>query len=301
MLFKKLIFALPFLIFFYWFLFLLKPFLNNIYLTFSFDLQILVSLFYLMIILGLASLCFVIFISLSNNWKLALPVILLAIVAPIIMLASPINLFVALGCLLCFIYIMATTFQEMHSYLDFKPNKIFIPLIKTLASFLILVSSIGFYLLANTDIKTNGFNLPDPLIETALKISPSIEQPTSQPQTINLNSSQINLLKQNPDLLKQYGVDPNLLNTLSPTADQALPADNIVGPLIQKQIQDLIKPYQDFIAPTLAILFFFSLQSIFYLVSMVLLILIPLIFYLLEKINFIHFVSEMREVKKLIV
>ncbi|MDO8640997.1 MAG: hypothetical protein Q7R33_05585, partial [Nitrosarchaeum sp.] len=157
--------------------------------------------------------------------------------------------------------------------------------------------SITYYLSINKELSQKGFEIPDSLIDSTLKLMPQTNLPTAQlPQ---LPPEQIELLKQNPDLLKQYGVDPKLLDSLPTQTTNS--TNELIKPLIKDQLQNIIKPYQNFIAPVLALLFLLTLQSFTAILGLFISPILWLIFLLLEKTNFIHFESEMREVKKMVV
>lgn len=111
-----------------------------------------------------------------------------------------------------------------------------------------------------------GFRIPDSLIDTALKFAP-IESSTPP--------EQLELFKQNS-------------------------ATNLIKQTLKDQIQNLIKPYLNFIPAVLALLLFISLQSIASVINLLLHPLLWIIFYVLEKTGFIKFTTEMRPVKKMV-
>lgn len=180
------------------------------------------------------------------------------------------------------------------------------PIVKQVTGILILLLSLGFYLSVNQKIAQNGFEIPDSLIDTALKVSqPSIPvQGFKYDKTLmaQITPDQLELLKKNPELLKQYGIDPKTLDSLPVSVSTPdLNTTAMIKPLVKDQLQNIIKPYQNFIAPILALLFFLTLQSLTALLGLFISPILWLIFLLLEKTNFIHFETEMREVKKLVV
>lgn len=77
--------------------------------------------------------------------------------------------------------------------------------------------------------------------------------------------------------------------------------DNFLKQTVKDQVQNIIKPYQDFIPAILAVLLFFTLQSFIAVLSVILPPLLWLVFFILEKTNFIHYEIEMREAKKLVI
>src|SRR3989344_8003961 len=74
---KKLIFALPFLIFLAWFYYQLNFFFKDIYIIFGLNFSVLIQIIWLIVALGLLSLFFVIFSCLCDDWKFILPVSIL--------------------------------------------------------------------------------------------------------------------------------------------------------------------------------------------------------------------------------
>lgn len=317
LIFKKLIFALPFLIFLALFFYQLNFLFEDVYLIFGLNINILYQLIYLTAALSLASICFIIFCTLSDDWKFILPVSILGSLIPSAINKPPSSLVLFVGSFLSLGLAYFILHGKLKTYLTFHANTLLTPSVKNLASFLIITASLAFFLSAQAEIKAKGFQIPDSLIDTALKFaSPQLPdvQGTSIAQ-VSLTPEQIELLKQNPDLLRQQGIDPGVLDSLpvsetpgTPNPKSLLspqspagPSNDFVKNLIQSQIQNLIKPYISLIPIFLAGIFFITLHSIFSLIS----ILIPLIlvstFWVFEKTGFIHFQKEMREVKKLVV
>lgn len=325
-LFKKLFFAVPFLISISWFFYQLNLFLKDIYLVFSLSTSILVQLGLIVLSISLSSLFFIIFAALATDLKFVLPVAILGSLLAIILFPAPLSLIVWVGTLISLGFTYLTLNNKLQTYLTFQASNLLTPSIKNLASFLIITASLSYFLAAEQEIKANGFKIPDSLIDTALKFAgpqipdvkgTSTETP-KEPETlasVSLTPEQINLLKQNPEVLKQYGIDPNSLDSLStpsksPTSSKnkstketiAIPAsDQLVKTIIQNQIQNLVKPYLGIIPLFLAVLFFITLHSLHSLLSIVYPLIISLTFWMFEKTGFIKFTTEMREVKKMTV
>lgn len=311
LIFKKAIFALPFLIFLVWFFYNLNFFFKDPYLIFGFDTAILLQLVWLLVSLSLASFCFVIFAALSDDWKFILPVSILGSLTSFALFSIPSGLVMWVGTLLslCLTYLILS--NKLKNYLTFQASSLLNPSIKSLATFLILTASLAFYIASSTQIKEQGFKIPDSLIDTALKFTTS-QLPDVQGESIaqvSLTPEQIELLKQNPDVLKQYGIDPDVLDSqdkqssvAGPTKPSTSPPSNdLVKNLLQIQIQNIVKPYENLIPIFLAGLFFVTMQSLFSLLAVTLTPLIALTFWIFTKTNFIRFETEMREVKKLVV
>ncbi len=306
---KKLVFSLPFLIFFYLTCFEFQPFLKDLYLIFSLDLTVLFKLLLLSFSILISSLFFVLFSTMADDWKLVTPAVIVALLAPIILLPQSASFISAVLVLIIFILNFFMLSRKLKTYITFEPTHLFTPSVKSLTTLLILFFSLTFYQVATERIKTEGFKIPDSLLNTALKFaSPELPavQGVSIAQSPSLTSDQLNLLKQNPSLLKQYGLDPSVLDNIQPTKSSQTKSSNApqseaLKPFLQTQISSFLKPFEAFIAPVLALLFFVSLQSISSFEAILLSPLIWLIFKILEKSGYIHFEKEMREVKKLVV
>ncbi len=260
---KKLAFVIPFLIFFTIFLIQLKPFLEDTYLIFSLDISALVQLIMLVVSLFLVSLFFTIFSALSQDWRMVLGGALVGAAMSLAIFTSPLSFLLTGGYLLAFGLNFASLDGKLQSYLTFQPNVLLGPTIKSLAGFLILVSALAFYLNANMIIARDGFKVPDSLIESAIKIA------SPQPTSDNLISTPI--------------------------------AQDLIKTAIQDRVQSVIKPYQNYIPVLLAVLLFITLTSLISLISLITPISLFIIFWILEKTGFIHFETEMREVKKLVI
>lgn len=298
---KKLIFAPIFLIVFAFFCLQLGITLAIPNLALSFGLSTLIQLLVLTAVTMLASLFFVVFAVLAFDWRVVGPLSLLASILFFIFFTPLTGLIGAMLilALLCSIYLMLE--QKLKSYLDFKPTVLFKSSIKNLAWFLILISALAYYFVISNDISKNGFALPDSLIDTSLKFMPASTTLEQTPQLPQIPPEQLDALKKNPQLLKQYGLDPNLLDQYSKQQSATPPAtESPVKKLIKEQLQTMIKPYERFIAPVLAILFYFSLTFFLSIFSIFISPLVWLTFWILRKSGFIKFVEEQRTIKKMV-
>lgn len=312
---KKLIFAPAFLLTFWGFCYQLIPYLQNPSLIISFASDSLSQLIILSLLLLSSGVFFVIFATLALDPKFILPVILLAAMAPLPLISFPLSFVLSAGFLLFLGVVYFLLERKLQTYLTFQANFLLIPSIKQLVTLTLLVASLAFYLASDSDISQNGFKIPDSIIDMSLKFAPS-EADVIRQAGLDLNQTggqeslltpaQIELLKQNPEMLKQYGIDPKMLDTLTQTqAKTQTPAkidtQALLKPMIQNQIQSLIKPYLKYLPFILTGLFFITLQSATSLLGIILPLAIWLIFDLLEKTGFTKFEVEMREVKKLMV
>lgn len=304
-LFKKLIFAVPFLLLLAWFYLQLNQFLSNPNFFLSLDASLLVPLLLLLLSLILTSFFFILFATLASDKKIVLPVVFLASLLPLVFLPAPSSFILAA----CFFVSLAGIFfllqTTLSTYFTFKATSLLSPAIKQIVTLILLASTVAFYFSANTDIQTHGFKLPSSVIDTALKFIPQQElADTTQTQIPSISADQIKMLEQNPQLLKQYGLDPSILDTVKKAQENpkaALSPQQVIKPMIESQIQNFITPYQGYIPFILAILFFFTLQSMTSLLLISLPLLVGSTFLILEKMGFTRYETEMREVKKLVV
>src|SRR5258708_1844463 len=330
---KRLSFGILFLLIFALLSFLLPTILKSTDLAFAFSLDVLSKLLIFTALIVLSSCLFVIFTSLAQELIFILPVVAVASLLPLTVLPNLTGICLAVGFLISFLLTTLILSKKLKSYTDFQPTNLLSPAIKALGSLLIIVISFAFYLTASLQISKNGFEIPDSFLETVINFSGTpvpagagqfqgfkYDKRVLTQATPQLTPEQIQLLRQNPQLLKSFGVDPKVLDTLpqtasrsstqntqqTPAASQTTPditasASQPIKALLKDYLNNLLKPYQKFIAPVLALLFYSSL--LFFLVILNLLVspLVWFIFYLFEKTGFIVFQKEMREVKKLVV
>lgn len=312
--FKKLIFAIPFLLLFYWSIYLLSHFIVDTNLIFNFDLQIFLSLILALIALTLSLYFFAVFSVFAQDYKIVLPVVGVACFAGAVYLPLPLSYFVVAGLLLTFGVVYYFLDQKIKTCLAFQPNNLLLPALKTLASLIFIVLSFAYFTVASQEIKEKGFQIPDSLIDAALQIAgpgTGDVQGTQIAQVPSITPEQIAFLKKNPQLLKQAGLDPKVLESLnqkssSSSAKEATSAspqqsNGAVKGFVKAQFQKMIESYMKYIPYILAALFFTTLQGLFYFISIFLPIINLLLFWILEKTGFIHFEKEMREVRKLVV
>lgn len=279
-----------------------------------------------------STISFVIFSALCSDRRIGLGVAVFGSAVPLLFSQTGIGLMLAGIYLLALISIYFLVEHTMKHYLSFSPITLLIPPIKTLSTILLLVICLGYYLSINVVIKEKGFEVPESIIPDAF-VEQLINQQTSQfvkgdryiAQLPQLTPEQLELLKQNPDLLRQYGVDPAILDqyetTTPPAATTTKPAAKpgaiqvpttnalplsvaAVKKMALSPINTLINEYKFLVAPFLALILFSAVSFFFFLFFLFNLIsggLMKTIFYILEKTKFIHFEKELREVQKLVV
>ncbi|OGE29652.1 hypothetical protein A2867_02235 [Candidatus Daviesbacteria bacterium RIFCSPHIGHO2_01_FULL_40_11] len=305
---KKLTLAPLFLIAFALFVYQLIPLLKSYDLIFSLSINTFISLLILSFLISISCLLFVIFATLAQDLKIALPVSLISALIPMLFLEPALGLIFAVAIFISFLLTYLSLDVSLKSYLTFKPESILGPSIRHLSGLLILSFCLIYFLSTSKIIAQAGFQIPDSLIETALKMTPldlATEQSSPAPQLPAISQEQIDLLKQNPELLRQSGLDPAILDTLNQPQSKAGSPQNLTQDLIKQtvkdQIQSFIKPYVNFVPAGLAILLFLTLQSLTSLINLLIYPLLWIIFYILEKTGFVKFETEQRPVRKMIV
>ncbi len=302
---KKGFFALPFILFLCGFLLQFSGFLQDPNFVLSLDTKILVQTIILSALIVLSGLSFIVFVTLTSDLKYILPVIFIAAISPILLLPAPLSFIVAGELLLSLFAVSFLLLQKLKSYLTFQASNLLSPQTKQLITLLVIISSVGFYLAADQFITQKGFTLPDSLIDMSLQFIPKdqLAVGSTENNLPALSPEQIALLEKNPQALKQFGLDPKVLETIktqSQSQSQLSPQE-LIKPMIRSQIDNFIAPYQKYIPIFLAVILFFTLQTFSSLLSIFLSPLLSLIFLILEKTGFTHYEVETREVKKLVV
>lgn len=312
-LFKKLIFALPFLFSFLYFILQLNPFLEQPEILLEFNEQVLIFSVFLIGSLLLTSLFFTIFITLASDWKIVLPAILFVSFLTFFFAAAPLSFTLGWGSFFVFIINFFLLSKKLSSYLTFSPRTLFSPTIKTTAVLLLLVSSLAFYFSYQQKIEKEGFKIPQSLLQMSVQmagqnqtqVSEQLNQPALNLTDFNISPEQVEMLKNNPQLLKQYGLDPSLLDELSKPKDSQSQTNtsniNLVEKMVEQQVDNFLKPYLSYIPIFMAATFFLTFNFIISILSFIPLFFVWLIFYVLEKTGFISFQTETREVKKMVI
>lgn len=307
---KKLILAPFFLIILAILISQLNPLLKSYEFIFSLSLDTFIQLIVLSGLILLSSFSFVLFASFAFDWKIVLPVSLVSSILPMLFVNQTLGLILSVGILVSLLITYLEVEKTLKNYLTFDPNSLFGPPIRHLSSMLILVISLTYFLSISQVIQQKSFQIPDSLIETSLKLVPqsqSEKTETTQQPLPTISPQQIELLKKNPDLLKQYGLDPKILDSLTqPKKAQTSkpPQDLLTGTVkqaIKDQLQNVLKPYLGIIPAVLDILLFLILQSLLSILNLLIYPFLWITFYILEKSGFIKFTVETRSVKKMVI
>lgn len=303
--FKKLALTPIFLIFLGFTLYRLNPFLTSPSSILSLDLTVALDLIIISLLVVLSSLSFIIFAVLANDWKLILPVVIIGSILPAILVPLPSGYILAIGFLVSLVLNYALLENKLKHYLTFQPNTLFSSNVQSLSGLIVIFISITFYFSANSYIKQQGFQIPDTLIDNALKVIPMPEiNQANEAKLPNIDPAQLEMLKQNPALLKQSGIDPAILDLIGQGAQGSSltkESNNVIKATIKQQLDGIIQPYLSFIPIFLSLLFFLTLKSFESLLAIFISPLLYLTFYLFEYTGLITFTKEMREVKKMVV
>lgn len=283
----------------------------------------------LAVLILLTSLSWIIFMSFSQSFKFLIIPLLISAVIPFLLFQSNIGLVIgtvyALGLLTTFFNLQT----NLKTYINFKPSELLVPAIKLLNTFTLISFSLGYYFYVNTIIQTQGFKLPESLIDWAIDLSLQSQVQNQNPPVLGkkylaqiptLNQEQIDLLKQNPQILEAYGLDANDLDEFvagtTPVNQPVSPNQNAVSitptlpganlkDILKAQITDsiesMLKPYHYAIPVILAFMFYSLSSLILWLLSFFLSPIISLIFLIFDKSGFVTYQKEMREVKKMVV
>lgn len=325
---KKLIFAFPFLACFFFMLFIFKDISNNPEMLLALEISVFYKIILFLTLIIFSGLFFCIFISFARELKFVGPIILLSLLIPLLFfpdIKSPIvnfelarnqsSFILIVGFLLTESIIFYMLDNTLKTYINFSPTQIFIPFIKRFTQLFLLTFALGYFVLLSNYYQINKFKIPDSLIDTALKSIPksltSQTDPTSVtvPPKIKLTPEQLTALKQNPKNLEQFGLTVSDLENLSnpttvktPEQKEDVPLDQqLIKLAVRKQIDEMIKPYINFIPITLSVLFFFTSYSLSSLLLITAPIILLILFKILEGTGFITYTKEMREVKKMVI
>lgn len=335
---KKSLFGIIFLVLFTGFHFFLMPLFISYEWIFGLNQSAANQLIQLACLLLFSSFAFVIFAALCGDRRIAIGVSILGALTPLLFSLSSTGLVLSGLYLLALISVFFMVENIMRHYYNFSPVVLLTPPIKNLFTALLFIICLGYYLSINSVIKQQGFAIPESMIPDAV-VQQLISQQSSQlikgdkylAQLPQLTPEQLQLLKQNPDVLRQYGVDPAILEQYETTTTSApstsapatpstssvqipptstistgsiIPSVAMIKKMALAPINDMLNKYQFLIAPILALILFsaFSFISfIFFFFNLINGGLMKLIFYLLEKSGFVRFEKEMREVKKIII
>lgn len=314
--FKKLFFAPFFLISFIFLLYQFRPVLNSTDFIFSLSINTFIELLSISALMILSSFFFVLFCAIANDWMIVLPVIIFAPASAFFVFGLNMTTAFFVLSFTSFLAIFLSLSVELKNYIDFKPGALFSSPVKRTCTFLIFAFSITYFLSITPIIQKEGFQIPGSLIDTAMKFIPNADQSASDPtqaspgfdiSQLQIPQEQLDMLKQNPQFLKQYNINPKLLDSVTaPKGSSQKPqtvsdlTQNIVKKTLTDQFSNMIKPYLSFIPIILSVALFITFQSLISFLSILVSLLLWLTFFILEKTGFVSFTEEMRPVKKMV-
>lgn len=285
---KQLVLALTFLILLLFTLAYSFNFLQTPYGLLSLDLSSVIPVTLIPLLLLLTSFVFILFCTLTQDWKLILPVVflsaLLIYLLPVFTsanLTTPDQTLLAMGILVTLPLVFLSLKDKLNHYLTFQPTVLLIPSVKGMSTVLFILLSLIFLLLTKDTLSSQGLQLPDSLIDSITQASSSITDDNTG-QTLNPNSSLFNQLSNSSQV-------SSALNQGQQDLKQSL----------KLKFTRAVKPYTGLMAPLLALLLFLTLNSFASIIALLLYPFTWFIFYVLEKLRLIEFSVEMREVKKL--
>jgi hypothetical protein len=163
---KKLSFAPLFLICLAILLYQMNPLLSSYTQLLSFDLSVGLVFGQIAMLLVLASLFFVVFGTLCQDWRMVGMVALVAATLPVIIFPGLAGIILGVIIFLCLIFNFSMLDQKLKTYFSFQPGILLSPVVKNLATLILLGLSFIFYLSINTQIREKGFEVPDALIDS---------------------------------------------------------------------------------------------------------------------------------------
>lgn len=276
------------------------------------------------LVIMLSSLSYCIYISFTRDVKYYLPVAIIGSLTPFIFLNPSLALIACIGIFASTSFAYFSLKESFKTYVNFQPVTLLASPIKTLSTLLLLSLTLVFYFHSNSIIQKHGFKIPDQVVDWAIDLSMKGTLPVKGEKYLaqlpTLNQEQINLLKQSPEVLKQYGISAKDLDQLTPAENSTskiqpsnqnainispqLPGLNlkdVIKTQINSSLDQMIKPYLFAIPMILAFLFYSLVSFALWVFSIFLSPAILLIFYIFEKTGFIKFEKEMREVRKMVV
>ena len=316
--FKKLIFAPIFLILITASIYFYKLILDKYLDVYLGPFAGLYEFSFLAIALFFASLIYCLFVTFTQDIKYALTLALISTLTPFALLSFNLGLVVGFGIFISLIVTYYNLQTNLRSYITFKASTILKGSINLLNTFILITLAFGYYLHTNSIIQTQGFKVPDPIVEWAIDVSLRMQGMSFKGERYTLAQAltpeQLELLKQNPEVLKQFNIETTELEELDankPQTNAPKNEDTVLPPglsikevakaQINAMLDSLIKPYL-FVIPIILAVAFYGLPSlILWILSKFLGLLLTSIFYVFEKSGFVKYEKEMREVKKIVI
>jgi hypothetical protein len=293
---KKLLFAPLFLISLTAFFYLAKPILDPTAVLLSLDWSAFWQLTFITLALVLAGFFYVVFCTFAQNWKLVVPVTIIAAAIPFLFFPTLINEIFAVGILITYFLIYAILTSHLQNYLSFQPNVILNSPIRNSATLIIVFFSIASFMVMKANIDKNGVQIPDQVLNTIQQVMMQSMNPADA-DTPLLTPEACAVLKTNPELLLQKGVTQDQLELIDPQSCKL--SQTGLQKKMKEQATAIVSPYAKIIPYIMAFTLFLTLTSVAAILNIFLPFLIWATFSLLKAIGYFKFKTEMREVKKL--
>jgi hypothetical protein len=312
---KKLLFVVPFLIFYILFLWGSQNLINSPYSIIFFDLSFFQQLFFVLIFLTLSSLFFVIFATIASDIKYSLGLAFLSSLLPLVVVNNPYSSVLSLSLMGSFALVSLLLQNKLKTYLNFQPTSLLSSSVRNLTTLTILSLTLLYFFSIGERLKTEAVRVPESFVNTIASLPQvrntfSVDNPITEGLQ-SITTKDLEMLRQNPTLLKQHGLDESIIDEIVRLQQEALgnktqiskdsSSQIFLKALINNQVQQVTEPIKGFLPLILSLVFFVTLHSLASIVSLIIFPLLYLIFQILEKTGFTKFVVEKRDVKKLVV
>src|SRR3989338_3810356 len=204
---KKASLAPIFLLFLSLTAYLFNPYLASIDKLFVLNAASLTEILLLCLAIVASSLSFILFATLAADWKIIFPIAVMSAIIPFIFTNPAIGIILGVLIFASLMVIHLSLENNLKTYTDFKPATLLAPPIRQLITLIILSLCLAFYLSANNLISQKGFEIPDSLIDASLNFVPK---------------DQLEQLKQNPELLKQSGLNLEALEKMETNSSSSV-------------------------------------------------------------------------------
>ena len=181
---KKLIFAPLFAVAFIILIYNINPLLKSYDFIFALSTDTLTTLIMISSLISLSSFLFVLFTSIALEWKIVVPLVIISCLFPLIFLEPALALVLGVGILVSLLLTVLSLDTTLKRYLNFQPSSLLGPPIRNLCGLLILSFCVVYFLTTHKIVAQEGFQIPDSIIDTALKFASPQGETTLAPQNL---------------------------------------------------------------------------------------------------------------------
>lgn len=288
---KQIVFGLISIAILIWSVVVIQRFIANPWIVFGVNWESLVDILTLVAVLTLWSVSFGISVVIGKEKLINAGIILATGVLPISILGMSgwaIGVIGMLSLAIEWLFIK----QSLTSYLNFSAGSIIMPGAKAATTIMMIGVSIVYGLSMQENVRVNGFHIPDEIINEAIKLSGQSGGNSAADQ-LDING-----------LASQFGVSAEQLKSVDVKKLGGLvgqQTETKIRQAVDQQLSSLVAPilpYWGILAGSLFLLTMLGLLGFFYPLDWGL---IWLVFKSMEKMGAIHFQTEMREIKKLVI